>query len=101
MELGDTFCDGVTCSNSEVLVVKNYEINDVSALVCRIIVVEIRRQRPNDGLLSRWNKQMLQILNVAVDLHCSIDSVARNLDRQHVSRRLDETVSATHSLVKW
>jgi hypothetical protein len=52
-------------------------------------------------LLSRWNKQMLQILNVAVDLHCSIDSVTRNLDRQHVSRRLDETVSATHSLVKW
>lgn len=70
MELGDTFCDGVTCSNPKVLVVENYEINEVGALVCRIIVVEIWRQCPNDGLLSRWNKQMLQILNIAVDLHC-------------------------------
>ena len=85
MKFRDTIWNSIAFDNAKVLIVEDDEANDISTLVCRIIVTEIRWQCPHSGLLGRRDEQILQILDVSIDLGGKIHTITGNLHNRCVS----------------
>ena len=85
MKFRDTIWNGIAFDNAKILIVEDDEAKNISTLVCRIIVTEIRWQCPDNGLLGRRDEQILQILDVSIDLGGKIHTITRNLHNRYVS----------------